>query len=190
MVNKIPQIWNVNRNNATPLFKQLADNIKWSICLGNVDHGWKLPPVRQMSKELGLSVDTIRAAYKSLEEAGLVITRPQHGTEVVKQPDNGQIFQGLCQGEEDSFAAAIRECFAKNLSAEQVRSLFETVLAREQDNTPEGASCLWNATPRTPPASTPSWLSIWTAASTFCCWIIWRTSPPPTKPAPSATSPS
>ena len=133
MVNKIPQIWNVNRNNPTPLFKQLADNIKWSICLGNVGHGWKLPPVRQMSKELGLSVDTIRAAYKSLEEAGLVITRPQHGTEVVKQPDNGQIFQGLCQGEEDSFAAAIRECFAKNLSAEQIRSLFETVLAREQD---------------------------------------------------------
>ena len=65
----IPQVWNVNKNLSTPLFKQLADNIKWSICLGNIPDGWRLPPVRQMSTALSISIDTVRAAYKFMPKS-------------------------------------------------------------------------------------------------------------------------
>lgn len=37
----IPQVWHVNKSLPTPLFKQLAENIKWSIYNGNIKPGFQ-----------------------------------------------------------------------------------------------------------------------------------------------------
>lgn len=79
----IPNVWYVNKNDTTPLFKQLANNIRWSIAVGSVRDGYKLPPVRVLAKELSVGVDTVRAAYKLLGEMGLLISRPHYGSQVV-----------------------------------------------------------------------------------------------------------
>lgn len=38
---QIPQVWQVNRNLPMPLFKQVAENIKWTIFNGNIKAGTK-----------------------------------------------------------------------------------------------------------------------------------------------------
>lgn len=46
-----------------------------------------LPPVRQLAKLLGLSVNTVRLAYKTLTQERLVVTRPKRGTVVIGIPE-------------------------------------------------------------------------------------------------------
>lgn len=130
-MDSIPQVWHVNRSTPAPLYKQLADNIKWSIYLGNVGSGWKLPSVRALAKELDISIDTVRAAYKMLEEAGLVIARPHHGTEVLMPNDKQSIFLNESRNEEENIAEIVGRCIQKGMVEDQIRALFSEALDRE-----------------------------------------------------------
>lgn len=120
----IPQVWNVNKNIPVPLFKQLADKIKWSICLGNIADGSRLPPVRETAKELGLSVDTVRASYKMLETMGLVVTRPNYGTEVIKQNENCDDKKKLEMPRDDELLSLIVYYLSQGFSKEDILTVF------------------------------------------------------------------
>lgn len=85
MMLNVQQVWYVDKNLPKSLFLQLADNIKWSIRTGNILPGERLPSLRAIAKEIGISIDTARAAYKLLEDEGYVVTRPHLGT-VIKGP--------------------------------------------------------------------------------------------------------
>lgn len=132
----IPQIWNVNKNIPIPLFRQLADKIKWSICLGNIADGSRLPPVRQTAKELGLSVDTVRASYKLLETMGLVVTRPNYGTEVIKQSDNDDKVNYETTGETE-LLSLISQYVSKGYSKDEIQRIFMNTLEKAVDSEQE-----------------------------------------------------
>ena len=127
----IPQVWYVNRSSPVPLYKQLSDNIKWSIYLGNIGNGWKLPTVRLLAKELDISIDTVRAAYKILEESGLITARPHHGTVVAIPDDRQSIVSDIMASEEANLSSIISQCLSKGMNEQQIRSLFAKVLERE-----------------------------------------------------------
>lgn len=128
-----PQVWNVNKSSPTPLFRQLAENIKWSICLGNLGEGWRLPPVRELARDLKVSVDTVRSAYKSLEEMGYVVTRPYHGTEVVQPPkEKPTYFQT------DELRKLITIYTESGMDLAEIRSKFEMALNDYFENEPAG----------------------------------------------------
>lgn len=131
MQDRIPQVWQVNRTAPVPLYKQLAENIKWSIHLGNIQNGWKLPSVRALAKELDVSVDTVRGAYKILEDSGLAVSRPHHGTEVIVPTDTNHILADVHGAEEDALANIVGRCFDKGMSKEEIEHLFQTALDRE-----------------------------------------------------------
>ena len=131
MQDHIPQVWQVNRTAPVPLYKQLAENIKWSIHLGNIQNGWKLPSVRTLAKELDVSVDTVRAAYKILEDSGLAISRPHHGTEVIVPSDTDRALADVHDTEEGALSNIIGRCFDKGMSKEEIEDLFHTALDKE-----------------------------------------------------------
>jgi DNA-binding transcriptional regulator YhcF (GntR family) len=39
-----------------------------------------LPPIRQLSRDLGLADGTVARAYRELEAAGVIVTRGRHGS--------------------------------------------------------------------------------------------------------------
>lgn len=127
--------WSVDKVDPTPLFKQLAEKISFNISLGEIPPEGKLPPVRYLASELGMSIDTVRAAYKALEEKGLVMTRPHHGTEIIslltKEKDPG-IAQKTAFF---PFKATINELLSDGYSFEQIRERFLSDLVQmEQAN--------------------------------------------------------
>jgi GntR family transcriptional regulator len=64
-----------------PLYQQVVDGVKELIARGALREGSLLPPVRQVAADLGVNLNTIAAAYRQLQEEGLVAVR--HGTRAV-----------------------------------------------------------------------------------------------------------
>ncbi|WML52870.1 aminotransferase class I/II-fold pyridoxal phosphate-dependent enzyme [Neobacillus sp. PS3-12] len=67
-----------------PLYIQLADYIKREISNGNISGGEKLPSKRNLSAYLGLSLNTIQAAYDQLIAEGYIKSMPRKGLYVTK----------------------------------------------------------------------------------------------------------
>ena len=73
-------------NNGQHIYQQIANNIEKLILDGVLKIGDKLPSVRIMSKEQGISMSTAFQAYYSLEGKGLIESRPKSGYYVRYNP--------------------------------------------------------------------------------------------------------
>lgn len=60
-------------------YQDLAERIADLIGLGTYPPGERIPSVRQMSRQQGLSISTVLQAYSLLERQGLIEARPQSG---------------------------------------------------------------------------------------------------------------
>ncbi|MFC2164675.1 GntR family transcriptional regulator [Acidobacteriota bacterium] len=68
--------------NPDPMYKQVTDQIRDAIASGLLKPEEKLPSIREMSKELKISMITIKRAYSDLENEGYIITRSGLGSYV------------------------------------------------------------------------------------------------------------
>ncbi|MGD2295747.1 MAG: GntR family transcriptional regulator [Candidatus Aminicenantes bacterium] len=66
--------------NPDPMYKQVTDQIKDAIATGVLKPETKLPSIREMSKELKISIITIKRAYADLEKEGYIFTRAGMGS--------------------------------------------------------------------------------------------------------------
>ena len=83
-----PIILNQSENSEF-LYIQLYEAIKGDILSGAMAAGEKLPSLRSLSKELGISITTTELAYNQLLVEGYVISRPQSGYYVASiNPDS------------------------------------------------------------------------------------------------------
>ncbi len=77
-----PPLIRLERDSDTPASRQIQSGITGAIRSGVIAPGYRLPTVRELAKQLGVAAGTAAKAYKALEAAGLVTTRPRHGTRV------------------------------------------------------------------------------------------------------------
>jgi GntR family transcriptional regulator len=66
--------------NPDPMYKQVTDQIKDAIAGGILKPEEKLPSIRMMTRELGISEITIKRAYADLEHEGYIFTRSGLGS--------------------------------------------------------------------------------------------------------------
>lgn len=66
----------LNPKSKLPLYKQLVEQLRKQIVLGNAAPGSPLPSVRQLSVELGVNPNTIQKAYREMEQEGLIVSLP------------------------------------------------------------------------------------------------------------------
>jgi GntR family transcriptional regulator len=69
----------VNPNDKTPIYRQLYEQIASEVLYGTLSPGTPLPPIRTVSKELGVSMITVRSAWEALEHDGYLLTRAGSG---------------------------------------------------------------------------------------------------------------
>lgn len=63
-----------------PIYEQITTQIKSQIINGNLDEGTLLPSIRNLAKDLRISVITTKRAYDELEREGYINTIPGKGT--------------------------------------------------------------------------------------------------------------
>lgn len=75
----------LNRDHAKPLYLQLAEQMQERIRTGSLPTGTKLPPVRALAVDLGLTRLTVHNAYSELQAGGWVEAYVGRGTFVAQR---------------------------------------------------------------------------------------------------------
>lgn len=74
----------VDKNNTTPIYAQLADQIRLLIHTGRLEPGDGLPTVRSLAVELGINANTVARVYRDLQRDGLLRLERGLGTFVAE----------------------------------------------------------------------------------------------------------
>lgn len=69
----------INPQSTTPLFDQIYSFFKQSIIDGSLAKNTRLPSIRQLSQSLGVSNNTVIAAYQQLNDEGYLVNIPRKG---------------------------------------------------------------------------------------------------------------
>ena len=75
----------LDEQDARPLYRQVADEIKSWIARGELKEGAALPPVRQLASDLGVNLNTVATAYRELQAEGLLAVRHGAGATVASR---------------------------------------------------------------------------------------------------------
>ena len=70
----------VDPSSGVPPFEQVREAIRGQVDSGELEPGFRLPPVRSLATELDLAANTVARAYKELEALGVVEARGRAGT--------------------------------------------------------------------------------------------------------------
>lgn len=72
---------------ATPMYRQIVDQITARVMAGDWPPGSALPSIRELAAHNGVSVITVKRAYLELEHAGVIVTRHGKGSFVAESTD-------------------------------------------------------------------------------------------------------
>ena len=105
----------LDRNEKTPLHRQLYKMLRQEILIGQLKPGTRLPPTRTLAQELGVARNTVNNAYKQLLVEGYLESKVGSGTRVTKrlpeellQVNSGRNHQGELVQEEETAPALLR----------------------------------------------------------------------------------
>ena len=70
----------INNKNGVPIYDQIYSQIKAQIINGTLEEDAPLPSIRNLAKDLHISVITTKRAYEELERNGLIYTAPGKGS--------------------------------------------------------------------------------------------------------------
>ena len=75
----------ISNSSNTPIYEQIKEQIKNKIVSNELKTGDLLPSIRNLAKDLRISVITPKNAYEELEKEGYVETIPSKGTYVASK---------------------------------------------------------------------------------------------------------
>ena len=109
---------------SVPLYEQIKNAIKENILKNKVEEGEQLPSVRTLSKDLKVSILTVKKAYDELEEEGFVESRQGLGTFVAGK--DSEVKREEMQKElENHLQEVIKLSADLDLDKETILELFE-----------------------------------------------------------------
>jgi len=109
----------VSNRSGIPIYKQIKEQIKTAIFSGDLNEDDLLPSVRQLAKDLKISVITTTRAYGDLEEEGFVVNVQGKGCFVL--PRNKELArENALYRMEDGLNAAITAAKADGITKDEV----------------------------------------------------------------------
>jgi GntR family transcriptional regulator len=69
----------LDHHSGEPIYRQVAESIKYRIASGHLHSGDRLPSIRELSRSLEVNVRTVMRAYEELTRGGLVVMQQGRG---------------------------------------------------------------------------------------------------------------
>jgi len=106
------------------IYEQIKEHIKTDILSGQISEGDALPSIRQLARELKVSVITTTRAYSDLELEGFISTVPGKGC-YVKQVDSAIIRAQYLQRTEAALMVALQHASTAGLTTREIHDLLD-----------------------------------------------------------------
>ena len=120
----------ISQNNGIPIYKQIADAFRTDILSGKYKQGEFLPSIRELARDLRISVITTMKAYEQLEAEGLVTASQGKGFYVNAQ-DSEMLKEQHLRKVEESLVGAIEAANIAGMSHEELIDTLKTLLSME-----------------------------------------------------------
>lgn len=117
---------NINNSSTVPLYEQIQNQIKVQILNSLLRPGEGLPSIRNLAKELKVSIITTKRAYEELEKEGLIQTVTGKGTFVAVQ--NTERLKEMAMFEiENKLEEIIRQAKSVGVTLEEGLEIFKSI---------------------------------------------------------------
>lgn len=117
----------ISNQSELPIYAQIREQLKEQILNGQIPEGTILPSIRQLAKEVGVSVITTTRAYSELEAEGFVATMQGKGS-VVLPKDNNLLREQYLMRIEEGLSTAIETAKAMGMSMEELGGIFKNLM--------------------------------------------------------------
>jgi len=112
----------ISNSSQDPIYQQIVIQIKTAIMNDVLTQGDALPSIRNLAKELRISVITTKRAYEELEREGFIETVPGKGSYVSGQ-NKELIREKRLTNIEEKLTEVVAESKSLNLSLEELQSM-------------------------------------------------------------------
>lgn len=75
----------ISTGSTTPIYKQIADQVKLAVATGRLAVADQLPSVRTLAESLVLNPNTVARAYADLARDGVLESRPGRGVFIIQK---------------------------------------------------------------------------------------------------------
>jgi GntR family transcriptional regulator len=119
----------ISATSGVPIYQQITEQIKTLIVLRQINEGEMLPSIRQLAKDLRISVITTKRAYEELEREGFIRSIPGKGSFVA--PYNTEIILGeRLKKIEELLGEVVKESKYINIELEDLIILLRKLYAK------------------------------------------------------------
>ncbi len=118
-------------SSGVPYYQQIFAQVKRLVVSGTLEAGEQLPSIRQLAKDLRVSVITTKRAYEELEQAGFITTVAGKGS-FVGVPDTTLIQEEHRMRAEDLLRRAVEEARLGGVPPEDLAEVLQLFYRGDQ----------------------------------------------------------
>ena len=117
---------NISNTSTIPLYEQIQTQIKSQILNGSLAPGDGLPSIRNLAKELKVSIITTKRAYEELEKEGFIQTVVGKGTFVSNQ-NTERLKEITLYNLENKLEEIIKQAKCAGITLEEGLEIFKSI---------------------------------------------------------------
>ena len=121
----------ISNTSKAPIYQQIITQIKEMVFKGELKEGDTLPSIRQLAKDLQISVITTKRAYEELEKEGFIISVVGKGSFIAGQ-NKELLKERRLKIMEEKMIEIIEESKLLNISVDELTDMLH-LLYREDD---------------------------------------------------------
>lgn len=122
----------ISNTSGVPIYEQIKEQIKSAILSGEIDENELLPSLRQLAKDLKISVLTTTRAYTELEQEGYVTNVQGKGCYVMGRGSE-LIREQLLREVEENLNAAIKSARIAGISNQELVKMLKILMEGDEN---------------------------------------------------------
>lgn len=115
---------NIQSKSSEPIYEQIKNQIKNNILAGELREGEPLPSIRNLARDLKISVITTKRAYEELESEGLIYSVAGKGF-YVDNPDFNYLAEKRVQDIDEGLSKVLSRCKEAGLNIDEVKEMVD-----------------------------------------------------------------